>query len=187
MYSSKNVICTDLSTSHHLVHSTNLPSTAEVYAAVDDRHKLIHRQGAILRVPQSTLQKPKQQGGWALISIAVKFRALLLRRMWVQSKKGGAVTATWLKTWDFVWQQGNRPYAGRIPYRIAYLRYYALDMAYVAPPRPDEAPAQFKRRVYDTLHKMELATRRTVEMRVVQKSPNTDWDRVWRNLHASCL
>jgi hypothetical protein len=24
-------------------------------------------------------------------------------------------------------------------------------------------------------------------MRVVQKSPNTDWDRVWRNLHASCL
>jgi hypothetical protein len=51
----------------------------------------------------------------------------------------------------------------------------------------DEAPTPFKRRVYDTLHKMELATGRTMEMRVVQKSPNTDWDRVLRNLHVSCV
>jgi hypothetical protein len=34
---------------------------------------------------------------------------------------------------------------------------------------------------------MELAIRRTMEMRVVQKSPNTDWDRVWRTLHVSCV
>jgi hypothetical protein len=83
-------------------------------------------------------------------------------------------------------QQENPPYVGRIPSRIAYLRYYALDMAYITPPRPDEAPTHFQRRMYDTLE-MELATRRTMGMRVVQKSPNTDWGRVWRNLHASCV
>jgi hypothetical protein len=35
-------ICTDLSASHHLVHSTNLPSTSEAHAAVDGPHKLVH-------------------------------------------------------------------------------------------------------------------------------------------------
>jgi hypothetical protein len=70
---------------------------------------------------------------------------------------------------------------------IAYLRYYALDMAYIEPPWQDEAPTHVKRCVYDTLEKMKLATRRTMEMRVVQKSQNTDWDRVWRNLRALCV
>jgi hypothetical protein len=95
-------------------------------------------------------------------NIAVKCRALLLRLMCVQTKKEGTVTATWLQSWDLVRQQGNPPYAGRIPSRIAYLRYYALDMAYIALPRLDETPSHFKRRVYDTLDKMELATRRTI-------------------------
>jgi hypothetical protein len=125
---------------------------------------------------------------WALINIAVKCRALLLRRMWVQTKKRGTVTATWRQTWDLEGQQGNPQYAGRIPSRIAYLKYeyYALDMAYIEPPWSDEAPTHFKRRVYDTLEKVKLATRRTMEMWVIQKSPYTDWDRVWRNVHASC-
>jgi hypothetical protein len=144
-------------------------------------------QGAIFRVPQLTLQKPKQQGGWALINIAVKCRALLLRRMWNQSKKEGTVTATWLKTWDLVGLQWNPPYAERMPSRISYLRCYALEIAYTAPLRPDEAAAHSKRRRYDTLGNKELSTRRTVEMRVVQKSRRTDWDRVWRNIHESCV
>jgi hypothetical protein len=43
-------------------------------------------QGANFRVLVSTLQKPRMQGGWALLDIAIKCRALLLRRIWVQSK-----------------------------------------------------------------------------------------------------
>jgi hypothetical protein len=96
-----------------------------------------------------------------------------------------SITVTWLKTWELVGQQRNPTYAGRIPSTTAYLRYYVLNMAYIAPPQLDQTPTHFKRNVYDSLLKMELATR-TMEMRVVQKSPNTDWDRVWRNLHASC-
>jgi hypothetical protein len=34
-------------------------------------------QGAIFRVPVTTLQRPKEQGGWALPDIEVKYRTLL--------------------------------------------------------------------------------------------------------------
>jgi hypothetical protein len=36
----------------------------------------------------STLQKPKKKGGWALLDVAAKCRALLVRRMWVQRRRG---------------------------------------------------------------------------------------------------
>jgi hypothetical protein len=54
--------------------------------------------------------------------------------MWVQSSKEGTATATWIKTWDLVGQHENPPNAGRIPNKLGYLRHYALDMAYIAPP-----------------------------------------------------
>ena len=43
-------------------------------------------RGDIFRVPLSTLYKRKDQGGWALINVAAKCRALLLYRLQVQGK-----------------------------------------------------------------------------------------------------
>jgi hypothetical protein len=104
--------------------------------------------------------------------------------MWVQSMKEITATAKWLKAWDLVGQQANPQTFGRIPKRLAYLQYYALDVAYLSPPGPDEPLRHFMRRMYNTLQQMAVAGRGTQRMRVVQKRPTTDCDRVWRNLHA---
>jgi hypothetical protein len=97
--------------------------------------------------------------------------------MWVQSRKERIVTATWLKAWDLVGQQANPPNTGRIPNRLAYLRHHAIDMAYIAPPGPDETHRHFIERLYNTLQQMATAGRETLKMRVFRKYP------VWRNLH----
>jgi hypothetical protein len=103
-------------------------------------------QGATFRVPMSTLQRPKKQGGWALLDISVKCRELLLKSMWVQSTRERTSTATWLKAWDLAGPQAKPPDAGRIPKRLAYLQHYVLDMAYVSLPGQDPTPRQFMRR-----------------------------------------
>jgi hypothetical protein len=72
------------------------------------------RQGAFFRVPMSMLQRPKKQGGWALLDISVKCRALLLKRVWAQSTTNGTATATWLKAWDLAGTQANPPNVGKI-------------------------------------------------------------------------
>jgi hypothetical protein len=91
-------------------------------------------RGAVLWVPISTLQKPKQMGGWGLTDIASKCMALLLSCMYVQSKKDGMVTAMWLKTWNLTGRLANPPNALKLPMKLAYLHSYAFNMAYIMPP-----------------------------------------------------
>jgi hypothetical protein len=56
-------------------------------------------QGVIFRVPLSTLQKPKEEGGWGLINTEAKCQVLFLYRMREQGMRAGAVTADWMKRW----------------------------------------------------------------------------------------
>jgi len=144
-------------------------------------------QVATFRVSLPTLQKPKIQGAWELLDIAEKSGAVLVRHMWVHSKKERTATATWLGAWGLVGYQANPPNAGRIPNKLAYLLHYALDMAYFAPTVQAETIQHFARRLYSTLQQMAVVGKGSREMRVVQKSPTIAWDRVWRNLHASCV
>ena len=109
------------------------------------------------RVPLNTLQKPKLQGGWALLDVTVKCPALLLRRTWLQSQKEGTATAEWLRAWGLVGHQHNPPHVGRIPVQLAYLRQYTRDMAYIHPPTRTEASRNFKGRIYYTLFLTETA------------------------------
>jgi hypothetical protein len=71
--------------------------------------------------------------------------------MWVQKRKEGTATATWLKAFDLVGQQANSRNAGRLPNMLAYLQKHALDMAYIAPPRPNEIPRHFIGCLYNNL------------------------------------
>jgi len=50
-------------------------------------------KGATFRVPTTTLQRPKNQGGWALPDIALKCRELLLGRMWTFAAQVSATAA----------------------------------------------------------------------------------------------
>jgi hypothetical protein len=55
--------------------------------------------GSIFRMPVSTLQRWKEEGGWGMIDMMVKCRALLLARMLAQSHREGSAPAEWLQNW----------------------------------------------------------------------------------------
>jgi len=57
-------------------------------------------KGATFRVPTTTLQPPKEQGGWALPDIALKCRQLLLGRMWTFAAHKVSATAVFLRKWN---------------------------------------------------------------------------------------
>jgi len=57
-------------------------------------------KGTIFRVPLSTLQSRKEDGGLELLDIEAKCRALFLTKMRDQGAKEGTLTAAWLQRWD---------------------------------------------------------------------------------------
>jgi len=88
-------------------------------------------RGEIFRVPLSTLQLPKKEGGWGLIDIEAKCKTLCVCRMRATRNDRGEITAEWLQKWVLTRQEENPPYVNRIPEQLEYLRIYALDSAYV--------------------------------------------------------
>ena len=77
-----------------------------------------------IRVSISTLQCKKDQGGWELLDVAAKCRALLLSRMWDQGQREWSATAAWLQYWHLLGTWDN-PHVGRIPRTMGYLRMHA--------------------------------------------------------------
>jgi hypothetical protein len=117
--------------------------------------------------------------------VEAKCRALLLYRMWTQSQRDVEITAEWQRYWNLNEKRGNSARVQRTPKSLEYLRIYALEMAYVKPPQQSEAPRAFRRRVYETLRAIQLATNSPRDVRIVLLYPTADWDRVWSNLHAT--
>jgi len=139
-------------------------------------------RGDIFRVPLSTMQRRKDEGGWELKHLTAKSHALFLNRMREQRTRQGTVTAEWMRRWGLTGTSQNPPDRDRIPATMDYLRRYAVDSAYVAERGPTESQKGYKRRVYDTLHhisRMEVEPR---EMRVTTIWQTTDWSSVWKNL-----
>ena len=137
----------------------------------------------IFRVPLSTLQSRKEDGGLELLNIEAKCRALFLTKMRDQGAKEGTLTAAWLQRWDLREPQGNSPNVDRIPRRFEYLRIYVLEWAYLEPRKSEEKLRTFKRRVYGTLRSMATAATPPREVRVMQIQPGIECERVWNNLH----
>jgi hypothetical protein len=57
---------------------------------------------SIFRVPVSTLQRRKEEGGWKMVDGVVKCRARLFARMWAQSHRKGSAPAEWLQYWNIL-------------------------------------------------------------------------------------
>jgi predicted RNA-binding Zn-ribbon protein involved in translation (DUF1610 family) len=141
-------------------------------------------QGDIFGVPLSTLQK-KKKGGWVLSDVETKCRALLLYRTWMQSRRGGEITAEWLRYWNLQTQRGNPPNVKGIPRNLEYLRVYARDKAYMEPPKLGEHTPTCGARIYETLRKIKMAANPPRNARITMRCPTTDWGRVWANLHGT--
>ena len=140
-------------------------------------------KGATFRVPISTFQAPKSRGGWELIDVNSKCKALLYYRMYNQSKREKTTTAAWIQECELhapIQNPLNMTINTRTP---TYVRSYAMDMAYIPPPCNNETPRLFRKRIYRTLHAMVKATTQPRSLRVEIRYPNHNWPQIWRNLH----
>jgi hypothetical protein len=67
--------------------------------------------------------------------------------------------------------------------KLEYIYAYVQDMPCVVAKKGGETPKVFRKRVYDTMYILSRAGGEQQEMRVVRQNPDTDWKRVWTNLH----
>ena len=109
-------------------------------------------KGDIIRVSLSTLYRPKEEGGWDLMNLPAKSRALLLYRMRQQVMKQGTLTSDWMRTWGLNVKGANPPFRDIIPENLDNLRRFAMDSAYVDEQRLMESKRAYRRRVYNTLY-----------------------------------
>ena len=140
-------------------------------------------KGAIFRVPLSTLQRSKDDGGWDMIHLKAKCIALLLHRTRIQSQNPEIVTAAWLEKWSIIERSPNPPHRGEIPATIDYLRRIYMESAYAPPYDKTVTNRVYKRRLYTTVHAMIKAEAGSQELRISRLKPNTHWGAVCRNLH----
>jgi hypothetical protein len=158
--------------------------TAQIFPVPDDCVRQLNSaitsyiwHGEIFRVPLSTLQRCKTHGGWDLIDVAAKSRALFYARLRNQGLKVGTLAAAWLQKWDLL-KPGITPppprNRNRIPEPLDYLRLFAIDTAYILPPGQYEPPKSYKRRIYNTLRILLRPEPEPPEMRIFRLMPTTD-------------
>jgi hypothetical protein len=120
-----------------------------------------------------------------LLGTAAKCRALLLSGMYVQGARPGTVMAAWLHKWGLNDRIPNPPNTTAYPNGLEHVQAYALDMAYVPPPRSDDTPKLWRKRIYWVMHTMAAAASSLRPLRIVTMHPNFNWSRIWQNLHGA--
>ena len=85
----------------------------------------------MFRIPLSTLQRGKTEGGWNLVNAWAKNRALFIYRLQAQSQRVGSLNAGWLGFWNINNWTENPPYPDVVLATMGYLRTYITDIAYV--------------------------------------------------------
>ena len=167
----------------NMLHSPDIPRPTHPHLTTTVSSHFFHMERATFRVPVSTLQRNKTEGGWGLVDEATKCRALLLVRMYPQGTREvrpqhlGSRHGNYTEPWQ------NPPHVTRYPIKVAYVRAYTTDMAYVKPRGHDESSKHFRRRLYNTLRTMALAASTTSEIRVITMHPTLNWPQIWQNLH----
>jgi hypothetical protein len=144
-------------------------------------------KGTTFRVPLTTLQRPLSQGGWNVPNIALKCQALLLGRMWKMIRQKESAPATLLQSWNVTDRVDNPPHIHGIPRQLTHVYQYALNMAYVAQHTVDTPLRKMRQQTYRTLHTLTGAKERETETRILRKHPETNWRRLWNNLHSAWI
>jgi hypothetical protein len=83
---------------------------------------------ATFRVPVSTQQSRRKEGGWELLDIEAKCRARLLSRMFVQGARPGTVMAVVFHKLGLNERITNPPNATAYPNGLEHVRACAVDM-----------------------------------------------------------
>jgi hypothetical protein len=162
-----------------------LPASRNCTQQITSSMTFFIRKGATFRVPICKLQSHKAGGGWELLDIYAKCKALLLSRMLSQGTREGSVHAVLLRKWNLDTNPANPPNVAAYTSGMVHLRAYATDMAYVPEPTSDDTIKKFRTRLYRALHIMASAATPARPCRVEMPHPNVNWHRIWSNLHAS--
>ena len=151
-----------------MVPCSNLPATRSEHAKVRLNTAITWFiwKGATFRVPLSTLQRSKDDGGWDMIHLKAKCLALLLHRTRIQSQDPETFTAVWLEKWNITERSPNPPHRGELPATIEYLRRIYRESAYVPPYDKTVTNRVNKRRLYTTVHTMMRAEAGSQELRI---------------------
>jgi hypothetical protein len=126
-------------------------------------------------VPLSTLQSRKEEGGWDLINLQAKSLALFLYRMRIQGKRDRTLSVEWMRKWTLTEQSKNPPFRERISAALGYLRRLEIESAYVAPQGQTESQNAYKRRIYVTMHRMQMEVSGNREMSITELWPHAKW------------
>ena len=181
----KRILCPHIRTSRSVVHSSELPDVCRMCAT--SKHAeimaLMSGDGGIFRVPMTTFQRWKRQGGWDVINDVAKSRVVIYVPLQSQGKDAGTPIADWLRTWFIHATSTN-----------SYPRYYYNTSTYGIPSSihvgpclhcPEQQTKALKARrrlIYVTLQTLLSEMPEPAEMRVMRLWPNTDWATVWRKL-----
>jgi hypothetical protein len=128
-------------------------------------------QLTIFRIPLTTLQRTKEDGGWDIPNISAKCRTLLYNRMQKMGEQGGTVISQQMRRWDLTAPLANPPNGARIPSKLVHMRQYVMDMAYVRPYTAEDTRNVFRHRIYDALRRMDEAKNGTTELTILKKIP----------------
>ena len=140
--------------------------------------------GAIFRVPMTTLQLPKRAGGWGMDEIGIKCKALLYGRMMRLGMETFTCTSLLMRYWKIDRPSANPPPATRLPSSLPHCRHYALDLAYLPQCGTTESFRTFQERLKITLLTLERNAKPLPEMRIARHFPDVAWSAVWENLHS---
>jgi hypothetical protein len=139
-------------------------------------------RGDIFRVPLSTLYKPKHRGGWGLIHVYAKCRALLIFRMQLHLKTPGSITACLVEKWNLTNPNQNPPNRNTTPKNLVHLQILETDSAYIERQQIGESAKLYKKRLYNTQLALLQAEIPCDRMRIERLWPGTHWSTIWKNL-----
>jgi hypothetical protein len=107
-------------------------------------------KGDLFRVPLSTLQHSKHEGGWNLINFLAKCRMLLITRINKQLCNAESLTTQWMKKWHLTDNRYNPPNTTQLPEKFDYLITYYREGAYITPQQANESMYTYRKRLYNT-------------------------------------
>jgi hypothetical protein len=108
-------------------------------------------KGDIFKVPLSTMLRPKQEGGWGLVNVEAKGKALYYNRIKTQTFMRGTLTGDWLGRWGINRKSSNPPVNNIEPRHLDYIRVVYMYSAYIDERGKEESLRNYKKRLYNTL------------------------------------
>jgi hypothetical protein len=164
-----------------------LPAPRKCTQRITSAINLFILKGNIFRVPINILQSPKIRGGWELLDIYAKCKALLLSRMLLQNKRDDSGQAALFRKWNIDTHPANPPNDAAYPNSMIHLREYATDMAYVPEAMTNETTQKTRKLIYQTIHITASAATTARPCRVETQHPNINWNGIWNNLHTAWI